>query len=69
MDKCNMEHINIKPLGDSLFLLTPDKGYKLYNEVTQRTYSEATCQEGNVKDFIAVTTGEGGENGGGGGIE
>lgn len=49
-----MEHITIKEIGNDLFQLTPEQGYKLYNEATQRTYSEAVCSYDEIKDFKAV---------------
>lgn len=49
-----MEHIKIKQINDSFVELTPDNGYKLYNKVTQSTFSEAVVKNENVKDFYAI---------------
>lgn len=47
-----MEHIKIEELQDGFYKLTADEGYKLYNQVTQRTYSEAITK--TPHDFVAI---------------
>lgn len=47
-----MEHIIIEELENGYKLLKPEEGYRLYNTVTQKFYSEAIVLE--VKDYIAV---------------
>lgn len=49
-----MEHIIVTELKDDFLLLTPEAGYKLYNEVAQRYYSEAIVNKDSVKRFTAV---------------
>ena len=47
-----MEHIIIEELENGYKLLKAEEGYKLYNTVTQKFYSEAIVLE--VKDYIAI---------------
>ena len=47
-----MEHIKAEELQDGFYKLTPEEGYKLYNQVTQRTYSEAITK--TPRDFVAI---------------
>ena len=47
-----MEHIIIKELEDDYKLLKPEKGYRLYNTITQKYYSEAVVKD--IKGYIAV---------------
>jgi hypothetical protein len=49
-----MEHINVKNLGNGMVRLTPDNGYQLYDDRTQRTYSDAVVKESDVKHFRAA---------------
>ena len=47
-----MDNIKIEETQDGFYKLTPDEGYKLYNQVTQRTYSEAITK--TPRDFVAI---------------
>jgi hypothetical protein len=49
-----MEHVTITNLGNEIVRLTPDNGYQLYDDRTQRTYSDAVVKESDVKHFRAV---------------
>ena len=50
-----MEHIYIKELEDGFYELKPYEGYILWNENTQRKYSEAITK--STKGFVAVLNG------------
>lgn len=47
-----MEHIIITELPDGYKRLVAEEGYKLYNTVTRKYYSEAEVKD--VKPYIAV---------------
>lgn len=47
-----MQHINIINLNDGYKKLIPEEGYKLYNTITRKYYSEAEVKD--VKPYIAV---------------
>jgi hypothetical protein len=49
-----MEHINVKNLGNGMVKLIPDNGYMLYDDRTQKQYSEAVVKESDVRHFSAV---------------
>ena len=47
-------HIIISQLPSGYFRLTAEEGYRLYNPVLERYFSEAVVSEESIKDFIAV---------------
>lgn len=47
-----MEHIIIEELENGYKLLKPEEGYRLYNTVTQKFYSEAIVKD--TTGFVAV---------------
>lgn len=47
-----MEHIIIETLENGLLRLRAEKGYRLYNEVAQRFYSEAIVE--SAKNYKAI---------------
>lgn len=47
-----MEHIIVKELENGYKLLKAEEGYRLYNTITQRFYSEAVVQE--TKGYVAI---------------
>ena len=49
------EHIYIKELEDGFYELKPYEGYILWNEVTQRKYSEAITK--STEGFVAILNG------------
>ena len=53
-----MEHIIVTDLGNGLLRLTPEAGYRLYNDIAQRQYTEAVVKEENVGLFVAVKVAE-----------
>ena len=53
-----MEHVIITEMGDDFLQLTPEAGYKLYNEAVQRYYSEAVVKKDAVDRFAAVKVAE-----------
>ena len=53
-----MEHIIVTELADGFVLLTPDAGYKLYHETSERYHSEAVVPEESMRYFTAVKVAE-----------
>lgn len=40
-----MENIIVKEIGDGMLRLQPSEGYRLYNSINKRYYSEATVRD------------------------
>lgn len=47
-----MEHIDIQPMTEGYFRLTPESGYKLMNTTTGMLHSEAVTRD--PEKFVAV---------------
>ena len=48
-----MEHVIITNLGGGMVRLVPETGYRLFEERTGRTYSEAVVKEEDKRFFYA----------------
>lgn len=51
------EHIIVTPIGNDLVRLTPEPGYRLYNDITRRFYSVAEIGADTKHPFVAVLDG------------
>lgn len=49
-----MEHITQKDLENGMVMLTPDDGYMLFDERTQKRHSEAVVKKEYVRYFNAM---------------
>lgn len=47
-----MEHIKVIDIDNEFKRLIPEEGYRLYNTITRKYYSEAEVKD--VKPYIAV---------------
>ena len=52
-----MEHVTVKVISDKQAMLVPDKGYVLYNTVSQTCYSNVVTDQRKVGQFKAVEEG------------
>ena len=53
-----MEHINVENLGNGMVRLMPYGGYMLFDDRTQRQYSEAVVKEADANHFSAFAIDE-----------
>lgn len=55
-----MEHITITELDNGYMRLVAEEGYKLYNTVTHKYYSEAEVKD--VRPYVAVEDSDAGKD-------